>query len=327
MKRIIVLIVMCFNFILLKAHPVSISWVNGRISETQLVLSYRILAEDLTFYYKPSINEAYDYSVTELKSLAMHHRSFFEQNFIPNADGQKIVLKDSKVIGNSLPDALMINIMDLMKYEVTYQVTYNIDSNWKFLSFRQRFLEVKDDLPTVCYLTLNDGPIVLVENQEITSEPFVVFRDSPVKPLNPSMQTSSYFTTNMKGIYHELTIPFESLIAIMGIPIQSEINPITIDRFLQNSQNQVVADGENLKVKCSDFILLTKKKNSMVYLNLFYPFVKLPKKMELTWADYNWNLRWFDSQIKTMNSNINHRFTRYQPTISLNESSSFEKKD
>jgi hypothetical protein len=62
-------------------------------------------------------------------------------------------------------------------------------------------------------------------------------------------------------------------------------------------------------------------------MNLYYPFLKLPGQVELIWRDYDWNLRWFDSRIKTMKSSINHRFTRYQPTIHLEGVYEIKKKD
>lgn len=327
MIRIFVFILLCYGHNLLKAHPVSISWVKGRISGTQLTLSYRMLAEDLILYYQPSYNDHFDYSVKELEKLAISHKKYIEQYFILRTDEGSVKLTNSKIIGNTLPDKESVNVMDLMKYEVTYQFIYEIKPNWKSLSFSHQFQEIKSNLPVVCYLTLFDQQLVLVENQEITPEPFIVQRDIPVKLKNPSLQTSSFITIGLNGVHHELTIPSESLMSIMGVSTKNEINPISIERYLQGSQNRVVADGRDLKVNCTEYIILTDMNNGTIYVNLYYPYLKLPSKMEVTWADYNWRLRWFDSHVRTMNSRFDYRFTRYQPTILLDGLSVIEKKD
>ena len=315
MIRILVLVIACLGYNTVMAHPVSISWVNGRISDSQIVINYRILAEDLALYYQPSHNDHFDYSIKELQKLALSHMAFFEQFFVINVDGNSARLTKSKLVGNTLPDREFVNVMDLMKYEVLYQFIYEINPDWKSLSFRHRFQEIKNDLPTVCYLNLNDKQLALVENQEITSEPLVVHRNNPVKPTNPSLQTSSFFTMGLEGVYHEFTLPSESLMSLMGISNREDINNISIEKYLRSSQNGVIADDGDLKVICTEYILLTNMENSKVYMNLYYPYLKLPGRVELTWRDYDWNLRWFDSQIKTMKSSILHRFTRYQPTI------------
>jgi hypothetical protein len=322
-----VLVIISLGYNALKAHPVSISWISGRISDSEIVMNYRILAEDMTLYYHPSHNDQFDYSIKELEKLASSHMAFFEQFFIVNVDGNSARLLKSKLVGSTLPDKKYVNVMDLMKYEVHYQFIYEINPDWKELSFRHLFQEIKNDLPTVCYLNLTDKKLVLVENQEITSEPLVVLRDNPVKPANPSLQTSSFFTLGLKGVYHELTLPSESLMSLMGISDREDINNISIERYLQSSQNRIIADSTDLKVICAEYILLTDMENSKVYMNLYYPYLKLPERIELTWRDYDWNLRWFDSRIKTMRSSIYHRFTRYQPKILLEGVYEIKKKD
>ena len=162
MIRILVLVIACLGYNSLMAHPVSISWVNGRISDSQIVMNYRILAEDLTLYYQPSHNDHFDYSIKELEKLALSHMAFFEQFFIINVDGDSARLTKSKLVGNTLPDREFVNVIDLMKYEVLYQFIYEINPDWKSLSFRHRFQEIKNDLPIVCYLNLNDKQLALV---------------------------------------------------------------------------------------------------------------------------------------------------------------------
>jgi hypothetical protein len=131
----------------------------------------------------------------------------------------------------------------------------------------------------------------------------------------------------LKGVYHELTLPSESLMSLMGVSKREEINNTSIETYLRSSQNRVIADDGDLKVICMDYILMTDLENSKVYMNLYYSYLKLPERVELTWRDYDWNLRWFDSQIKTMKSTIFHRFTRYQPSILLEGVYEIKKKD
>jgi hypothetical protein len=131
----------------------------------------------------------------------------------------------------------------------------------------------------------------------------------------------------LKGVYHELTLPSESLMSLMGVSKREDINNISIETYLWSSQNKVIADDVDLKVICMDYILLTDLENSKVYMNLYYQYLKLPERIELTWKDYDWNLRWFDSQIKTIKSSISYRFTRYQPSILLEGVYEIKKKD
>ena len=57
--------------------------------------------------------------------------------------------------------------------------------------------------------------------------------------------------------------------------------------------------------------------DGLIYIDLLYPIRNYADSLKLTWDDYNWKLRWFDTQIQTGDTTLHHRFTRFQPVISI----------
>ncbi|CAN0460545.1 unnamed protein product, partial [Ectocarpus fasciculatus] len=85
--------------------------------------------------------------------------------------------------------------------------------------------------------------------------------------------------------------------------------------------NPVAADGFSLTPALQHFTSLQSvddgllQPESLVYLDLYYPVEQSATAVAITWSDYNWQWRWFDSTILTLDSTYQHTFSRYQPTF------------
>ena len=107
------------------AHPVSLNWVDIRIDNELMVVRYRILVEDLIYFYHPKHDGLYNYRTDTLRALAELHGSAIVQNFrIRDDQGQSFqpmahVANTRSISGES------INVMDLMKHEIIYTTEYD----------------------------------------------------------------------------------------------------------------------------------------------------------------------------------------------------------
>ena len=55
--------------------------------------------------------------------------------------------------------------------------------------------------------------------------------------------------------------------------------------------------------------------DGFVYLDIFYPAEKALQHSKITWTDYGWKFRWFQSEIQAIDSSYQHTFSRFQPAF------------
>jgi hypothetical protein len=211
-----------------------------------------------------------------------------------------------------------VGVMDLMKYPIYYQLVYDLGtSDWQQLTFTQQFQKHRTELPIACYLSLYHGDNMLVDQvllQQTT--PIVVSPASEISEVNPSLLTSSFITQTTEGVRHELTLPSATLIDLLGIVKVEDSIYSLIDNYF-DLHNPVYSNDEKLTVELSYMQVLggNTEKQNFIYLDLFYPTVEFDKIVKITWEDYNWKFRWFESHIIGSDSAFSHIFSRYQPEV------------
>lgn len=303
------------------SHPVSLTWANVRINGDQVSINFKVLLEDLIYFHHPEHDGYYRYSTEISKALSDVHGEIIEDYFyLTNAEGQRISLKlmaiDTKDLSEEKVDA-----MDLMKYSIRYQLTATLRSaDWEQLIFHQEFDQHEIGIPSVTFLTaFNDGQRLVTDVAVSPGQPVTLLSSGEQVPINPSELTSSYLSITPLGIRHELTLPYQEYVMLTGLGSPTFDSTVTLSYF--GGHNPISANGLELTPELRNFTSLQSMDNgllqpeSLVYLDLYYPTDKPAQQVAITWSDYNWQWRWFDSTIMTMDSTYQHTFSRYQPTF------------
>lgn len=304
------------------AHPVSINWVNATIEGERIAVKYRILCEDLVNFYRPACDEYFNYETNELKKLGVEHGRLIQEQFQILQNNQVLKSKLVSVNDNSLPST-QVGVMDLMKYPIVYHLVFELnDEHWESLTFDQKLGEYKSGLPTITFFSLFDDGEILVDQRELDSEPLVLARGEKVSNKSDSELTSSYFSLSSEGVRHELTIPRTTFTSLL---VQSEISGDDfVDNVIKyfNTRNNVYNDGNKLSPQLAHFSMLTNDDSGsgLIYMDIKYPMVKNPDDLKLTWNDFNWKFKWFDSKIYTLDSLYLHTFSRFQKEIMIKSS-------
>lgn len=327
---VVCLFMMCLA-ISARSHPVSISWITGKMEHNQITISYKIFAEDLIYYHHPEHDENYDYDVDVLKSLAKIHGELILKNFrIKYNQGDFLEAKLVAINDRSLTSG-KVNVMNLMKYEITYRIEFHFNTEeWKSLTFTQNLGRHKAGIPSITFLSVFENEVVLIENGELTLEqPITLIKGEERTTLKPSELTSSYFTVSSFGIRHELTIPTETFNTLL---LQSQTTDSTFTNNVINYfniQNAVFNNAKKLTPKLAHITTLTNNDSGsgFTYVDIFYPTIKYPSNLLLTWSDYNWQFKWFNSEIITIDSLYQHTFSRYQPKLIIKPSIKIDKND
>jgi hypothetical protein len=320
MKKIILGIVLLVPLIA-RAHPVSISWANARISDGKIAITFTIFAEDLILFHHVEPDDLYNYESNTLRSLAKDHAFLIEKYFfIDNENANRLPNRVISVNTNSL-DIEQINVMDLMKYKIHYQLVFDLEPvQWEKLVFHQEFKSAKSGIPAITFLSVFKDGVQLVDKSEVSpGSPFVLYREHNESERNPSELTSSYFTITPRGIRHELTIPGDVFRTMSYKPL-SEESPYDNSSAYFEKNNPVVINNE--KVTPELLLIQTFDSESgdvkypeggFVYLDLFYPFKDPINSATIHWLDFSWKFRWFNSKIYSLNGVHHHTFSRFQP--------------
>ncbi len=310
------------------SHPVSLNWVEIGIEDSILIVRYKILAEDLVYFHRPGHDEYYDYDINILDSLADVHGRLILQNF-RISDENGILLDHSIDYVNSTLNGEKVNIMDLMRYEIQYRLEYKmITQDWKKLIIQQTLGTGDIKIPVVTFLSVYNGENTLLENVEVQRDEIMTIYPSGNNPrVNPSKLTSSFFTISESGIRHELTIPVKVFYSLLGVSGSSQITPERINSYFLK-RNHIYGNEQKLKPQLSYFKTLENSRNTgFMYMDLFYPSQTYPGEVRVTWTDYNWHFRWFDSRISANDSTFLHTFSRFQPYLQWESSIDVEKKN
>ncbi len=302
-------------------HPVSLTWVNVRINGDQITASFKVLAEDLIYFHHLEHDGAYNYAVDTLKSLAQKHSEIIEYYFFMiDEQGERIAFSLASVNTHELTGS-EIGVMDLMKYSIQYKLTATLkDVNWEKLIFHQKFDDHKIGIPSVTFLSAYSNGDKLVADVELSpGQPFTLYSSNNQPEVNPSRLTSSYFSITPFGIRHELTLPYQEYQVLTGQAKQGFDEHQTLDYF--NHYNPIVNGHTKLIPQLRGFRSLQAEideqpdPKSLIYLDLYYPSEDITDQVIITWSDYNWQWRWFESTILTIDSTYQHTFSRYQPVF------------
>jgi hypothetical protein len=312
MKQLLLVVGLIFTYTGLLAHPVSLNWVKLKIEDGKVSVQYRILAEDLVYFYRPEPDQYYNYSTQELKVLAKKHGDAIARHFnIIDQDENVLMGRVISVYDDSLPRE-PVNLMDLMKYDIVYQLAYEeVPSDWNKLFIEQG---IGDGLPVVTFLSATSESRVLLDQAELADQVrFELLRYGKNDIANPSKLTSSYFTTTHSGIRHELTIPTDLLYSLMGTSGSNEITQEQLYRYF-SKYNQVQVTGNTLvpTVEQVNHLALDSK-SRYTYLDIYYHAAKRPDYLSIRWSDFNWEFRWLESNIQIEDSLYRHTFSRFQP--------------
>ncbi|MEQ9297862.1 MAG: hypothetical protein RIF33_04830 [Cyclobacteriaceae bacterium] len=301
------------------SHPVSLTWANVRIKGDQVAINFKVLLEDLIYFHHPEHDGYYQYSTETVKSLSVVHGETIEDYFyLTDAEGQRISLTLKAINTNDLIEE-KVEALNLMKYSINYQLTATLPrADWDQLTFHQAFDQHEIGIPSVTFLTaFKDGEKLVTDVEVSPSQPFTLLPSGQQEQINPSELTSSYFSITPLGIRHELTLPYAEYVLLTGQSDEDFDEAATLTYFC--AHNPVSADGLKLLPALQHFTSLQSvdegllQPESLVYLDLYYPMAYVANKVALTWSDYNWQWRWFDSTILTMDSTYHHTFSRYQP--------------
>lgn len=321
MKYLLVGFFLFFSIESVKSHPVSISWINAKIEQKKISITYKILAEDLIYYYNPSHDENYDYEVELLKSLAYQYADFILNHLSININNGDFLNPKLININNFSSTSETINVMDMMKYEITYRIEYSFGSTqWDKLTFFKNSGNVKATVPSITFLSVFETNISLVENWELDYEqPLILVKGESPPSLKSSELTSSFFTVSSLGIRHELTIPKSTINTLL---LQSQIKGTNISESVLSYlklKNHIYNIDTKLIPQLSQIQSLTNNKteNGFVYIDIIYPTKGYPNNVLLTWSDYSWKFKWFNSEIITIDSSYTHTFSRFQPQLRI----------
>ncbi len=304
-----------------RTHPVSLTWANVRINGTQVSVNFKVLVEDLIYFHHPEHDGYYQYNTDTLKTLSDVHGEIIEDYFhFTDAEGELISLTMRAIDANELTGE-KIAAMDLMKYSIRYQLTATLpNADWDQLTFHQEFDQHEIGIRSVTFLTAFNNGDKLVNDVEVSpDQPFTLLASGQEHLINPSHLTSSYFSITPLGIRHELTLPYEQYVLLTGRSADAFDEVGTLAYF--GSHNTVAANDLELTPELRHFTSLQSldegllQSQSLVYLDLYYPIEQSADMVSITWSDYNWQWRWFDSTIMTMDSIYQHTFSRYQPTF------------
>lgn len=302
-------------------HPVSLSWVSGKIDGDKIAITYKILAEDLIYFHQPALDENYDFELKSLRLLTKKHGELITEYFrIKSKDGQYLEPKLIGINDRSLAGD-KVNVMDLMKLDIYYRFEYHLPSDhWEELTFYQNIGSHKAALPSITFLSLYENGETLLENMELAIErPITVKPGEKQFPFKPSELTSSYFTLSQGGIRHELTIPSATFNALI-MQTQPTDAPL-VDRVegYFKLRNPIFNNNSKLTPQLANITSLSNDDHDtgFMYIDIIYPTLQYPENTIISWDDYNWQFKWFNSNIITIDSLYKHTFSRYQPIIKI----------
>jgi hypothetical protein len=318
--------------IITSAHPVSLNWVNARVDQKEITLTYKLLAEDLVLFYGNK-NLPHHLTSNYLNQLLEGHAREVLNHFKVTKN-EEIALKGKVVYtdGSSLKSD-HIHADELMKYELYIHLKYEFQAEgWESLTFQQNLNQLKNAIPVVTFLTIFDtqGQQTLAENYELKPEsPVTIRKGNPIKQLSASQSTTSHYSITDVGVRHELTMEsstFKSLLLDSG-----EVDHTHPDHILSyfHHHHHVHHEGQKVlpELSFTKSLINNSTGDGLIYIDLLYPIRTYTDSLKLTWDDYNWKLRWFDTQIQTGDTTLHHRFTRFQPVFIAPTFNQFKPRD
>lgn len=304
-------------------HPFSVSWGTADIQEKKVSLSIKVLAEDLLYFHHVQYDSFFIVTKEKLLQAAHDHIKIIQAGF-PILDQNKEKLKSSMVGSNfsSLESKNEYGIMELLKYELYFQLEFELSSTSELLTFQQ--VLNSSGVPAVTMLTVKSNNNPIIQNYELSKDHSLTIGRYAISVGTPSESTFmlSYITLSDTKISHEMTIPFALLKTFITLDDRSvdtlkifkeffasnstvEINNTTIEPVLTNLTFQ--SDSKDL---INDFTL--------VNIHVEYSFKSIPKDVEISWNNFNWKVRWFKSLINSFGESDEHNFSRFQPTYKTN---------
>ncbi|MEQ9423516.1 MAG: hypothetical protein RJQ09_03790 [Cyclobacteriaceae bacterium] len=301
------------------AHPVSLTWANARISEDEIQVTFKVLAEDLVYFHHPEPDGFYNYRVDQLQDLAQKHSEVILEYFYITNESVRL---PSQLISttDNWPESSQINVMDLMKYYIQLRLKFKLkDKDWNKLVVHQEFGSHGIGIPSVTFFSAYKNGNTLIENVEVSpGNPLVLRPIQNQEKSNPSELTSSFFTISNAGIRHELTLPATVFNGLVQTGVSNTSSAQLATQYFE-STNPIFANGRKLVPRIQLLQSLDKLDEEslvsiegFVYLDIFYPTKGSFNESLISWTDYTWKFRWFESEIMSIDSSYQHTFSRFQ---------------
>ena len=162
-------------------------------------------------------------------------------------------------------------------------------------------------------------------------KPFTMIRDAiSINATDRQSFMVSYITLSDTRVVHELTIPSEILQSFLSIDGASEQSSEAIRKFI--SENSTVRINDiDLHPQITALLLGTESSpqrynSSAAHIRIEYSLEALPKKVAISWDNFNWKMRWFKSLIDAFGQRREHNFSRFQPTLTIERDLRVDKK-
>ena len=307
-------------------HPVSLSWARVNFQEDHILVSFKILAEDLVLFYhvKPLSNDTY--SSSTLTEYAQNHYELIQDHFFITTSAGIRLSGDLVSINTKSFPVDEIDRMDLMRYEILYQFKYSYDNEITKFTFQQEFSKHKTGIPALTFLSAYKAGEALVENQEISfKNPYTLNLNIKDPSNNQLNNSSSFITIHSTGVRHEFTIPYHILRSLINNPGADEKAVFENIQHYFILNNPVFVNKENLvpELRFLKFMgpemegppakIEEINSNSLIYIDLYYPSSSVPENTSILWEDFNWKLRWFPAEINAFDVKFMHKFSRFKP--------------
>jgi hypothetical protein len=318
-----------------RSHPVSLSWARVRVYDDHLKINFKILAEDLVLFHRPEPDSNYNYETNLLRDLSEQHKSMIAENFFVVDEKDNRLATAIVSVDHSSLEEEKIHVMDLMRYAIHYKIRIDLKiKNWEWLEFRQVLGTNGSGIPSITFLSVSGSGRDMVKKAEVTPEnPFILRAGAEPQSQDFSELTSSFFTIAEEGIRHEITLPVSVFSRLNYSPDQKLLPSQTAQLYFSRN-NPVFINEQYSAPVLKNMEILSENEGpglseptGFVYLDIFYPAAGIISDYQLTWEDYTWKFRWFDSEILDIDSTYQFRFSRFQPYFIQDRKLKFEKKD
>ncbi|MFT6866252.1 MAG: hypothetical protein ACJA08_001081 [Cyclobacteriaceae bacterium] len=297
-------------------HPVSISWLSADLRDERVVVKVKINAEDLLYFHDIHHHSVQEIPVGTLKSYAKAHETIILKAFMLADQAGPLQPQITSTNFQSLESTTTIHVMDLLKYPLYYTLEFPLNETSTLISFTQNLIGV----PAVSFLSVYKNGNTLVENIELSkSKPFIMSRDAlSIGSSREEAFMVSYFTLSDTRLTHELTLPWQLLRSFVAVDSVAQL--ALMEKFIGES-SVIVVDGLEISPVVSSVTLLNDKQDlserSLINIQISYPLNDIPKNVSLTWDNFNWRMRWFESVIDAFGEEQKHKFSRFQPQIDV----------
>ena len=339
--KIIYTIFLLFVWILLPAHPISISWATLRTYEKKVDIQINILAEDLFLFQGLEPDEQGFCSKLAIEEAAGRHQEFLSQFFfLEDLEGNRLEGQFIRCQPFEIP-AVGIHRDSLMQYSLLYFFEFRSPGPISGLQVFQQFGGSLSPIPAVVMATAYQdgapGPLTAEVSRE---RPWLLSFDWKDPSAFGAKRGIPYFEKDDacvaflqiedNGLRQEIAIPFKKLESF--IPIERAQSAfLKTEEEVQASESIASFFTQNIAVAINgrptapasvqvEFDGASEARgqplaNAVVRILLDYPAESPPSMLEVKLELFNWQARSYKAEISVFGKVMNHTFSRYQPAF------------